>query len=258
MNKEREEKLAAALTAETTELIPYLPYLLQDFWELGSSPEEIIELLNNNLESLENLNILDLACGKGPVSVMLAKKLGAKVKGIDIMVEFIDEAIEKAKEHGVEQLCTFAVDDINVSVENEKEYDIVVLSAVGDVLGNAHETLNKLKKTINNGGYIILDEAYLREGFSNTEVGYRSYEYLTYKEWIQVFEKERVQLIDSISFLEYEKEDIEMEAIIKRANELKELHPDKKALFDSYIKSQENEYKDLENTVVGITWLLKK
>jgi len=29
------EKLAKSLTAETTELIPYLPYLLQDLWELG-------------------------------------------------------------------------------------------------------------------------------------------------------------------------------------------------------------------------------
>lgn len=38
-----EEKLAKSLTAESTELIPYLPYLLQDLWELGSSPKDIIE-----------------------------------------------------------------------------------------------------------------------------------------------------------------------------------------------------------------------
>ena len=30
-----EEKLARSLTADSTQLIPYLPYLLQDLWELG-------------------------------------------------------------------------------------------------------------------------------------------------------------------------------------------------------------------------------
>jgi len=36
-----EEKLAKSLTAESVELIPYLPYLLQDLWELGSSPPDM-------------------------------------------------------------------------------------------------------------------------------------------------------------------------------------------------------------------------
>ncbi|WP_207706943.1 hypothetical protein [Alkalibaculum sporogenes] len=40
-----EEKLAKSLTAESTELIPYLPYLLQDLWELGSSPKDIINMI---------------------------------------------------------------------------------------------------------------------------------------------------------------------------------------------------------------------
>ena len=40
-----EEKLAKSLTAESVELIPYLPYLLQDLWELGSSPKDMIHLI---------------------------------------------------------------------------------------------------------------------------------------------------------------------------------------------------------------------
>ena len=35
MTKETEEKLARSLSAETTELLPFLPYLLQDLWALG-------------------------------------------------------------------------------------------------------------------------------------------------------------------------------------------------------------------------------
>lgn len=45
-----DEKLAKLLTADTTELIPYLPYLLQDLWELGSSRIDINdnELVDTN------------------------------------------------------------------------------------------------------------------------------------------------------------------------------------------------------------------
>jgi 2-polyprenyl-3-methyl-5-hydroxy-6-metoxy-1,4-benzoquinol methylase len=76
----REEKLAKSLTAESTELIPFLPYLLQDLWELGSSPKDMINLISRNIDITKNTRILDLACGKGAVSVNMAKNLVARLK----------------------------------------------------------------------------------------------------------------------------------------------------------------------------------
>lgn len=67
MTRETEEKLAAALSAETTELLPFLPYILQDFWELGSDPAVMAELINKHISLSESTRILDLACGKGAV-----------------------------------------------------------------------------------------------------------------------------------------------------------------------------------------------
>ena len=60
-----EEKLAKSLTAESVELIPYLPYLLQDLWELGSSPKDMVHLISKNIITSEKTKVLDLACGKG-------------------------------------------------------------------------------------------------------------------------------------------------------------------------------------------------
>jgi 2-polyprenyl-3-methyl-5-hydroxy-6-metoxy-1,4-benzoquinol methylase len=80
-----EEKLAQSLTAETTELLPYLPYLLQDLWELGSVPMDMVELISGNVGVSPRTKILDLACGKGAVSVRLAEEYGCSVKGIDII-----------------------------------------------------------------------------------------------------------------------------------------------------------------------------
>ncbi|HCX6197992.1 TPA: SAM-dependent methyltransferase, partial [Listeria monocytogenes] len=40
MNKETERKLAASLTSQSIEILPFIPYFLQDFFELGSSPKD--------------------------------------------------------------------------------------------------------------------------------------------------------------------------------------------------------------------------
>ena len=50
MTNDVEERLAASLTAETTELLPFLPYLLQDLWALGSSPKDIAMLIKKHID----------------------------------------------------------------------------------------------------------------------------------------------------------------------------------------------------------------
>ncbi|PKM49184.1 MAG: methyltransferase type 12 [Firmicutes bacterium HGW-Firmicutes-7] len=246
-----EEKLAKSLTAEFLELIPYLPYLLQDLWELGSSPKDIIDMILKHIQVSENTKILDLACGKGAVSVQIAKALGCKIKGIDIIPEFIDFANKKAQEYGVEKLCEFKVGDINKAVMVEKDYDIVILGAVGDVLGTPEETIQILKGIVKNGGYIVVDDAYGNDNSNGS--------YPTREKWFLFFQKAGVKLLD-----ERFNEDDELESlndkqqslIVMRANELKEQHPDKAYLFDSYIKSQQAECEELENEISGVTMLL--
>ncbi len=247
-----EEKLAASLTAKTTELIPHLPYLLQDLWELGSNPEEILELVRRNVAAGTKLRILDLACGKGAVSIKLAKELGCHVKGIDILPDFIDYAKQKVLEFGVLDLCSFTIEDINLSVSKERDYDIVILGAAGEVLGSPDITIQKLKNTIRPAGFIIIDDCYRREGMTSN--------YLSYEQWLDIFEKVGVKLIEAKCSSEDELADINDKNntfIINRANELKKQYPEKAPIFDSYINSQLAECDELENKVVTVTWMLK-
>ncbi|MCL1918611.1 MAG: hypothetical protein FWG14_09910 [Peptococcaceae bacterium] len=83
LSRETEEKLVCSLSWETTELLPFLPYLLQDFWELGSDPNVMVDLLKKHVNISSKTRILDLACGKGAVAVKVAQKLRVKVKGIE-------------------------------------------------------------------------------------------------------------------------------------------------------------------------------
>lgn len=247
-----EEKLAKSLTAKSTQLIPYLPYLLQDLWELGSSPEDIKCLISKHIKVSEKTRVLDLACGKGAVSVNLARAFGCKVKGIDIIPEFISYAGKKAEEYSVDKLCEFKVEDINQSVKNERGYDIVILGAVGDVLGNPADTVSKLKSTVRQGGYIFIDDAYSVDGSDER--------YPSREQWIMIFENAGVKLVDEKVVEGSELEDINkynQDCIIKRANELKRAHPEKADMFESYIQSQQAECDELEDEITGLTWLLQ-
>lgn len=253
------EKLAASLTAETTELLPYLPYLLQDLWTLGTGPDVVIDLVQQYVPNPQQAHFLDLGCGKGAVTVALANALKMRVTGIDIIPDFIQFAEGKAGEHGVSSLCRFINGDINSAVETERGYDGVILGAVGDVLGTPEETVNKLKNTVKEQGLIIIDDA-----FANTlaaDIKYQKHLYLTRSEWINVFEKCGVILLESPTFSEddySESNESELRLITMRANELSRRYPDKKALFDSYVESQKNECYDLDNSLTGVVWLLKK
>ena len=151
------------------------------------------------------------------------------------------------------------MEDINKSVSSETEYDIVIFGAVGNVLGSPRETLAKLKNTIKQGGYMILDEAYLIN--SSEDIKYKNYEYITHDEWLKIFEESGLKLILEIIPAKEEitdSNDHDMAFIEKRAEELKEKYPEKSSIFDGYVQSQRNECEDLEGNIEGVTWLLQK
>jgi len=257
MKNEVEERQAYSLTAETPELLPYLPYILQDFWEIGSDPDVMVRLIEKNVSLSGQTRILDLGCGKGAVAVKIADKLCVKVKGVDLMQVFVDYAKVKATEYGVIDLCEFIVEDINETVEKERDYDCVIFGALGSVLGDSAETLDKLKAVIKTGGYILLDESCLPDDGDQEDVRYDYYTYLTQWQWHRLFEEKGLELIETDSGNESDSES-GMASLSTRVSELIEKHPDKRDIFKGYIQSQQNEYDDIDNSLITATWILKK
>lgn len=255
---EVKRKLAGSLTAETTELIPYLPDLLQDIYLLGSSPDDMIRLIRQHVPLTGETTAIDLGCGKGAVSIALAKELGISVKGIDLLPKFIQEARNKAAELQITHLCSFEVQDINQSVTQEHGYDIVILGAVGDVLGTPAETLRKLKQVVRPGGHILIDDAYLSG--DPEDIRYQNYEYLTLDQWENIFIQTGLRLIvTDRTAIDRDEEfnDYNNKMIRQRAMELAEKYPDKRDIFYGYVKSQQAECDDLFCDITGVTWLLK-
>jgi len=257
MNGDVEARLAKSLTADSTDLIPYLPYLLQDFWSLASDAAEMAQLLRVQTDFGTDCRLLDLACGKGAASVMLAKEFGCTAKGVDLIAAFVEEAAEKATAHGVAAQCTFAVGDVNEAVLIEKDYDLTIWCGAGDLLGSYAETLAGIARTVKPGGYILLDEGYVKE-----EAALRfQQDYLTEAEWDGVFCAQGLTVI-ACSKAENECDPSEyaedLDNIRRRAQELIARHPEKRDMFEQYVRNQQGEYADLQDGIVAALWLLRK
>lgn len=251
-----EESVVTAMDGSDKELFPYLPYILQDLWEIGADPEAIIRLISKHASSHADLHVLDLGCGKGAVSVKVSKSLGCKCHGIDAIPEFIEYARQKADEFQVAHLCRFETGDIRARVIDLSGYDIIILGAIGPVFGDYYSTLTTLSKCMNENGIFIIDDGYIEN-----DSDYRHPLILKQATLLQQIDNAGMQLIDDDTIQQADIKDSDnqiFENLKKRCDELIEKYPDKQKLFLDYIKKQEEENDVLENKAICSTMIIKR
>ncbi|MBI5115016.1 hypothetical protein HZA56_00920 [Candidatus Poribacteria bacterium] len=88
MNEHTQQQIADSLET-TPELLHFMPELLADIWELGGSPGIVVNMLRPFKLPARKAKVLDLGCGKGAVAVTLAKELGFRVFGVDLLTQVI-------------------------------------------------------------------------------------------------------------------------------------------------------------------------
>lgn len=250
--------IAKSLDAKP-ELLPFIPELVADIWALGSSPDLVIELLKPLDLSQKTTRVLDLGCGKGAVSITLAHRLGFQVFGIDGFNPFLEEAKSKSKEYNVSNLCHFEFGDIREFIRKAENFDIVIYAAIGDVLGGFNECVGKLRQTIRPGGYMLIDDGFLKESTKIEREGYECY--VPHDETLKQLTSYGDTLLKEIVFTAEEMRainDRHTEVIRQRAEKLTRNHPELADSFSWYIKNQERECEILETDVVGAIWLLQR
>ncbi len=245
------ESVVASMDGADLDLYEFLPYIMQDIWEIGSDPQVICHLVEKNFTAYKRLRVLDLGCGKGAVSIKLAKRLGCQCLGIDAVSEFIEDAKKKAKEHKADELCTFEVGDIRECMNEQSGYDVIILGSIGPVLGNHYQTLLTLSNCLKVSGIFIIDDAYIEDSSNYSHpLIYR------HSAIMQQITAAGMQLIDEYII---SKEDIKTSndyiftRIKKRCQELMDRFPFRKQLFNNYIRQQEIENEVLENELVCST-----
>ena len=255
--KTLEESVAQAMDGGPgTGIVPFLPYILQDAWEIGTSAEIVTGLLRRHMGDRARPRALDLGCGKGAVAVKLAKDLGCRCLGIDAIGEFVEFARAKAREFGVERLCRFETGDIRERIKTLGRFDVIVLGAIGPVFGDCFATLATLSPHLRKGGTIVVDDGYFPDDSPHARP-------LIMKrgEMLRQIAAAGMRLAEEVIFGHDEMAEMD-EAMFrdleKRCRELMALHPEKKELFEDYVRRQVEENDVLENKVVCAVMALKK
>jgi len=252
-----EESVLSAMDCTDKEILPYLPYILQDFWAIGSDPDVMIQLVKKHMSALNGLKVLDLGCGKGIISIHMAKELNCHCHGIDAIPEFISYSVLKSREYGVSDMCMFEVGDIREKVIHLGKYDVIVLGGIGQVFGNYFDTLMLLQNNLNEGGIILIDDGYIKDDCS-----FKHEHVLSKGDLYRQIEESGMVLIDEVIASEdpltEEHYDTEYENLLKRCLELSATYPDKADIFMCYSNQQKNEYEHMKHAMTCSTMVVKK
>jgi len=108
-----------------------------------------------------NATILDIGCGTGSLSVILAR-LGQTVTGIDLSPSMISLARTKAAAYGLE--IEFHIMDASHVQFAEHQFDVILCRHLLWALSEPEQVLQRWIKLLKPGGRLILIEGYWRTG----------------------------------------------------------------------------------------------
>lgn len=113
----------------------------------------------DNYADGKSLDILDVGCGHGDISIPLAKR-GYKVTGIDIDKELVTECRNKCND------ASFLVVDAQ-SEWDLSQYDVVIMSEVLEHISNPGKMIENMNHHLKPGGILVLT---VPNGYCLTEI----------------------------------------------------------------------------------------
>ncbi len=238
--------------------LSYMPYLLQDLESLGCSVDQVTELIGRLNLVRGDSKILDLGCGKGAAGIQIAARFGIKITGIDLMEEFLQDARKKAEALGISELCSFIREDIYTYIKSPHRFDAVILASLGNLFGTLNQTVEKLRTQITTGGYMIINDAFLKYKNKIYRKGYEHYR--NHEESIRALTSSGDRLLEEIDTSQFcsniNRE--YLERITRRGRELISSYPEMKNEIGTYLNLQVEECEVINREIIGVLWLLQK
>jgi SAM-dependent methyltransferase len=244
-----------SLDLDDSAMIPFIPKILKNLWELGSMPDYVLELIEKNITSDKLKTVIDLGCGKGAVLIRLSEKIEFHGIGIDLMPEFIDEAKSYASQRNYSKNLKFETADIKKSVKKHNNFDLVIYGHDSDIYGNIIQSLIELEKYMSKQSWIIFEAIYSINSENNPD------DLPNEIEFVQQIRESEFKIVDQIIWDNKKLQDVNQSntaSIRKQIIELIESNPDKKQMFNTYLANQIEECYQLENDVQCLTLLLER
>ena len=107
------------------------------------------------LQISENMKVLDIGCGWGGMAIEIAKKTGARIKGITLSENQYQTAMKRAQDEGLSDKVTFSLQDYRNEVE---KYDRIVSVGMFEHVGIKYfkTFFKKTHSLLNENGVFLL------------------------------------------------------------------------------------------------------
>jgi len=117
--------------------------------------EALFELCHINKET----HILDVGCGAGVTPVLLAKRIGCSVVGVDISDGMVQRSRERAKREGLTDRVEFLVSDAQELPFDDNCFDAVITESVTAFPADKQKAVHEYVRVTKPGGYVGLNES---------------------------------------------------------------------------------------------------
>ncbi|MBU2552450.1 MAG: class I SAM-dependent methyltransferase [Proteobacteria bacterium] len=146
----------------TAEQISLLVEIMLDQTILNPIVPETVGRLGKLLDLRPGKTMLDLACGKGGVSLPLVYTYKVKLTGVDIIPDFIREAWSRAEYSGIHEFCNFITGDAaDFTARSNRQWDaVLILGALPMIWEGLEAGLDHSVPLVKPGGSLVIGVPY--------------------------------------------------------------------------------------------------
>ena len=153
--------------------------------------EELVKLCSIDSSSY----VLDVGCGAGATPCFLAKEVGCRVVGVDILAGMVERSRERARREGVADRVDFRVADAQDLPFEDDLFDAVITESVTAFPDDKEKAVDEYVRVTKPGGYVGLNESTWRKvppppevvAWAGQDLG-GNVEPLTSDEWLRLLE----------------------------------------------------------------------
>ncbi len=165
-----------------------------------AATEALIELCQIGRDSY----ILDVGCGVGATACFIAKQIGCRVVGVDILERMVERSRQRAKRRKLTQQIEFRVADAQKLPFEDNLFDAVLTESVTAFPEDKQKAVSEYARVTKPGGYVGLNEsAWLKVppppeviAWAAQDVG-ASVKPLTPDEWVGLLDTAGLKVITS-------------------------------------------------------------
>ncbi len=152
--------------------------------------------------------VLDIGCGKGTTSILLAQEYGCNVVGLDLSEDLLSQATRLARRKGLEHKVSFRAGDALNLPFADNEFDRAIGQAVLILVGDKRKAIQEALRVTKSGGYIGWLELSWKEpptkefldGVSNVICAYCMLVVETFEDWKKTFEEAGVKELQTSAY----------------------------------------------------------